>query len=74
MMLTVSTVFEHSVSNMLNKFHGQPDSYDKKYASNPRGRLHANLSVGPSIDLEERWGPVHMVLCARLMDRRERSL
>jgi hypothetical protein len=23
------------VSNMLNKLHGQPDSYDKKYASPP---------------------------------------
>jgi len=28
------------VSNMLNRLHGQPESYDKKYASLPSTRNH----------------------------------
>lgn len=30
-MLIYSVACAHPVSNMLNKLHGQPESYDKKY-------------------------------------------
>jgi calcium/calmodulin-dependent protein kinase I len=33
-MLSVAAIVASPVSNMLNKLHGQPDSYDKKYGSN----------------------------------------
>lgn len=32
------------VSNMLNKLHGQPDSYDKKYDFNPRQEERADTT------------------------------
>lgn len=63
------------VSNMLNKLHGQPESYDKKYACHfLLRREFTNQSVERSIDLAERWVLVHMALSARQMGRRARSL
>ena len=35
----ISSDLKHPVTNMLNKLHGQPDSYDKKSVKNPRPSL-----------------------------------
>lgn len=36
----------YTVTNMLNRLHGQPESYDKKYASESRSRLFACPAYG----------------------------
>ena len=62
------------VSNMLNKLHGQPESYDKKYACHfGLQREPTNQSVERSIDLDEPLVLAHTVLFARQMGRRARS-
>ena len=63
------------VSNMLNKLHGQPDSYDKKYTTIPPfARLYlANEPADPSIGSDEPSVLAHMVLSERQKDRKERS-
>jgi len=34
------------VSNMLNKLHGQPESYDKKYVAHTSSQGHTKRSAG----------------------------
>ena len=50
------------VSNMLNKLHGQPESYDKKYVSRIYLQDHANLAADQDIDLAEPSAQAHMEL------------
>jgi hypothetical protein len=50
------------VSNMLNKLHGQPESYDKKYAPRKYLQEHTNRSAGQDIGLVERSAQAHMAL------------
>ena len=50
------------VSNMLNKLHGQPESYDKKYVSRIYLQDHANLAADQGIDLAEPLAQAHMEL------------
>jgi len=71
--LNMATPVASPVSNMLNKLHGQPDSYDKKYGINPAKKNALTQLVGRDIDSVERSAPVHMVLLERQRDRRERS-
>jgi hypothetical protein len=47
---------------MLNKLHGQPESYDKKYAPRKYLQEHANRSAGQDIGLVERSAQAHMAL------------
>lgn len=63
------------VSNMLNKLHGQPDSYDKKYADNTSfAHSSANFTIGLDISLEEHSVPAHMESSERLKGLRGRLL
>jgi hypothetical protein len=50
------------VSNMLNKLHGQPESYDKKFVALISAQDHTNRSAGQDIALVERSAQAHMVL------------
>jgi hypothetical protein len=50
------------VSNMLNKLHGQPDSYDKKYAAHTSSPELAKSSAGQDIGSVAHSVQVHMVL------------
>jgi hypothetical protein len=50
------------VSNMLNKLHGQPDSYDKKYAHRIFLQNYANQAADQDIDLVEHSARVLMEL------------
>jgi len=59
MMLAVAN--SHPVSNMLNKLHGQPESYDKKYVSKSRAKEPANRSVDQGTDLVKLSERVPMV-------------
>jgi hypothetical protein len=53
------------VSNMLNKLHGQPDSYDKKHVSSTSPQECANQPAEQSIGLVELSAQVHMVLSGK---------
>jgi len=50
------------VSNMLNKLHGQPESYDKKYVAHTSSHEHTKRSAGQDIGSVARWVQVHMAL------------
>ena len=50
------------VSNMLNKLHGQPESYDKKYAAHTFSQEHTKRSAGQDIGSAARSVRVHMAL------------
>jgi hypothetical protein len=50
------------VSNMLNKLHGQPESYDKKFVAPIYAQGHANRQAGQDIGLVERSAQAHTVL------------
>jgi hypothetical protein len=62
----------HLVSNMLNKLHGQPESYDKKYTSQSCAEEHADRLADQDIDSVEHSELVHMVSSERQMARLER--
>lgn len=66
------------VSNMLNKFHGQPTSYDKKFATrsltfvdaltkeiDPCTDLAEHLELEPMESLERQKGPIRRKLRSR---------
>lgn len=44
-MLTMAAASSYTVSNMLNKLHGQPESYDKKYC--PAKCLYQKMALTP---------------------------
>jgi len=60
-MLIMAVAAAHPVSNMLNKLHGQPESYDKKYDSNIPERERADQSADQDTDLVELLVLVHTV-------------
>ena len=62
-----------SVSTMLNKLHGQPDSYDKKYADHTLPRSYANRTAEQDTNLVERLVLAHMESLGRQMVLLERS-
>ena len=55
--LTIRTI---SVTNMLNKLHGQPDSYDKKLVAHDSLIMTSTLNINTTdqdTDLGKHWGP-----------------
>lgn len=48
------------VSNMLNKLHGQPESYDKKYTSHSITKKRADRPADQDTDLVGHLELVHM--------------
>jgi hypothetical protein len=62
---------------MLNKLHGQPDSYDRKFVA-PRPHADSSYTETTTADLdtasERHWEPAHMVSSARRTAPRARSL
>jgi hypothetical protein len=50
------------VSNMLNKLHGQPESYDKKFVALIYAQRYADRPAGQNIGLVERSAQAHTVL------------
>lgn len=53
------------MTNMLNKLHGQPESYDRKFVLSHTPRALMPVLNVPIADLdtasERRWAPEHMV-------------
>jgi hypothetical protein len=71
-MLTINSIYP--VSNMLNKLHGQPESYDKKYASRTGSQECPDCPAERNIDSVEPLVPVHMELSERQIAPAARSL